>query len=146
VIGNNIMISLTKEIKQLTIEKDVKDERGGKKERKLIGFLHDEQLTLYGGFIYKDMNGKNVVVTEVIYEDEVNKITMNYDGTKYVGYLKVFVKHLCPTRLEKVPNCVCKQMLGLFISNVGYNKMAIKPDEKLENISEPYAWKSYICG
>ena len=116
-----------------------------KTKRRLIGFCHDKQLELYGGFIYKDTNGKNVVVTEVVYEDMINNKLINYDGTKIVGVMDIFVKHLCPTKLEKVPNCICKQMLGLFIDDVGYVKMAIRQGEKLENISEPFSWRSRIC-
>lgn len=85
-----------------------------KYNRKIIGIYSEPMAQLYGSFIWTIENGQEIKVTEVAYEG-VPHLTLALQS-KYVGYVKKFVKHLCPTMEDKQCNCFCKSLSGISFS------------------------------
>lgn len=89
------------------------DNKNSIPEKKLIGYYSGGYAELFGSWIWKMENGKEVTITEVC-EEGKQPLTVGC-LINYVGPVKQFVKRLCPTGIDKEANCLCKCGSDVFV-------------------------------
>lgn len=75
-------------------------------QKKLIGYYSKGYAELFGSWIWKTEDGKEVTITEVC-EEGKHPLTVGC-FISYVGPVKQFIKRVCPTGIDKEVNCLCK--------------------------------------
>lgn len=107
--------NMIKKIVDLHGNVDFKMQSSSPMQKKLVGYYSKGYAELFGSWIWKTEDGKEIIVTEVC-EEGKQPITMGC-LISYVGPVKQFVKRLCPTSPDKESNCICKSNTDVFVLN-----------------------------